>query len=73
MAATIKPMVTDGPALLAAAAAVRTNKPAPIIAPIPSATRLAALRVLFRPLSPSDESRISLPIGFLVKMPMYII
>jgi len=52
MAAIINDMVTAGPAACPAAAAVLTNKPAPIMAPIPRATRLPAPRVRFKPDSP---------------------
>src|SRR5262245_56721790 len=38
MPATTNASVTDGPARSAIAAAVRTNKPAPMMAPMPSAT-----------------------------------
>src|SRR5436190_18086101 len=38
MPATTKASVTDGPARSAMAAAVRTNNPAPMMAPMPSAT-----------------------------------
>src|SRR5579884_2723655 len=48
MAATMKESVTAGPALSAEAAAVRTNRPAPMMAPTPRATRLLAVRVRFR-------------------------
>src|SRR5689334_5545711 len=41
--------VTDGPARSAIAAAVRTNKPAPMIAPMPSATSANGPRVRFSP------------------------
>ena len=51
MAAMINDNVTAGPAWAPAAAAVLTNKPAPMIAPIPRATRLPAVRVLLRPVS----------------------
>ena len=65
MAATTKPRVTEGPALFAAAAAVLTNNPAPIIAPIPSAIRLPAVSVLFNPPRPSSLSMIRSLMGFL--------
>src|SRR5690349_12413877 len=53
----MKPMVTDGPALLAAAAAVRTNRPAPMIAPMPSPTRSNGPSVRFSPAWPSASAR----------------
>src|SRR6185436_9483618 len=65
--AMINPIVTAGPALFAAAAAVRTNKPAPMIAPIPSATRLVAFSVRFNPFSESSTSRIKRLNGFFTK------
>src|SRR3954452_613609 len=64
--ATMKPSVTDGPALLAAAAAVRTNRPAPMMAPMPSRTRSAALSVRLRPWAASASVR-SWSIDFLAK------
>src|ERR1700682_5142296 len=51
MAATIKDMITDGPAFSAEAAAVRMNRPAPMMAPTPRATRLLAVKVRLRWLS----------------------
>jgi len=60
-----KPNVTDGPALVAAAAAVRTNNPAPMIAPIPSAISDPAPSVRFSPeCSASAASASSAAIGF---------
>src|SRR3954466_4444545 len=53
----MKPSVTDGPALLAAAAAVRTNRPAPMMAPMPSMTRSAGPSVRFRPCAASASAR----------------
>ena len=49
-------MVTAGPAFKAAADAVLTNKPAPIMAPIPKATKEPALNVRFKPFSLSEAS-----------------
>ena len=49
MAATIKERVTAGPAACPAAAAVLTNKPAPMMAPTPKATKLPAPKVRFNP------------------------
>ena len=64
MAAKIKPSVTDGPAFCAAAAAVLTNKPAPMIAPMPRATSEPAVRVRFKPFSESLASSIKWLKGF---------
>ena len=50
-------MVTDGPACSADAAAVLTNKPAPIIAPIPRATNPGAVSVFFNPFSYKTKIR----------------
>src|SRR5450755_758484 len=47
MAATTKDRTTEGPADSADAAAVRTKRPAPMMAPTPSATRLRVVRVRF--------------------------
>src|SRR5215213_7625823 len=47
-------MVTAGPACPPAAAAVLTKRPAPMMAPMPSATRLDAPSVRFKPFSDSD-------------------
>src|SRR5437868_7463822 len=52
----MKPMVTDGPALLAAAAAVRTKRPAPMIAPMPSPMRSKGPSVRLRPAWPSASA-----------------
>ena len=54
MAATINDNVTAGPAACPAAAAVLTNKPAPIMAPTPKAIRLPAPNVRFNPFPPSS-------------------
>jgi hypothetical protein len=54
MAAIINDKVTAGPAACPAAAAVRTNNPAPIIAPTPSAIKLPAPKVRFKPFPPSS-------------------
>jgi hypothetical protein len=49
--------VTDGPDRSAIAAAVRTNRPAPMIAPMPSATSASGPSVRFKVISPlPDES-----------------
>src|SRR5258708_37416059 len=53
MAATIKERVTAEPACSPAAAAVLTNKPAPMMAPIPRAIRLPAPNVRLSPFSES--------------------
>src|SRR3954451_11593864 len=53
----MKPIVTEGPALLAAAAAVRTNRPAPMMAPMPRPTRSNAPSVRLRPWWPSASAR----------------
>ncbi|MCY1539778.1 hypothetical protein D9M68_753800 [compost metagenome] len=58
-------MVTDEPAFCAAAAAVLTKSPAPIIAPIPNATNEPGVRVRFRLFSDSDASDRSCVIDFL--------
>ncbi|MNX56791.1 hypothetical protein D3C86_875940 [compost metagenome] len=55
-----------GPALLAAAEPVIENSPAPMIAPIPKATRFTGPSVLFSVPSPlSDASLVSKSIDFL--------
>ena len=51
MAATTKDNVTPEPAASEEAAAVLTNKPAPIIAPIPKANKDQAPNVVLRPFS----------------------
>jgi|GEM_PF-5504940 len=48
MAAITKEIVTAGPALWAAAPPVMEKSPAPIIAPMPSATKLGAPNVRFK-------------------------
>src|ERR1700722_14211604 len=48
MAATMNEKMTPDPASCADAAAVRTNRPAPMTAPMPRAIRLFAVSVLFR-------------------------
>src|SRR6186997_2278167 len=53
----MKPIVTDGPALLAAAAAVRTNRPAPMIAPMPRPIRSNGPSVRLSPACPSASER----------------
>ena len=53
-----------GPALAAAAPPVIEKRPAPIIAPMPSATSEVAERVFFSPLSDSLASASRLPKGF---------
>src|SRR5678815_389409 len=60
----MKPSVTDGPAAFAAAAAVRTKRPAPMIAPTPSATSEDAVSVRFRLFSDSAASASSSATGF---------
>ena len=64
MAATINPKVTEGPAFCAAAAAVLTNNPAPIMAPMPSATRAPEPSVRLSPFSESPASAINWLIDF---------
>jgi hypothetical protein len=54
MAATTNESVTAGPAACPAAAAVLTNKPAPMMAPIPNAIKFAGPNVLFKPFSESS-------------------
>ena len=61
-------MVTDGPAFCEAAIAVLTNKPAPMIAPIPKAIYDQAVRVLFNPFSESAASAKSCANGFLFQI-----
>src|SRR3954471_6915175 len=53
----MNPRVTDGPALLAAAAAVRTNRPAAMMAPIPSVMRSKGPSVRFNPWWASASAR----------------
>ena len=56
-------MVTEGPARSAMAAAVRTNRPAPMIAPMPRATRAHGPSVrlsAFSPVSDASASRESI-------------
>src|SRR5688572_5669716 len=72
MAATTKEIITAGPAASPAAAAVRTKSPAPIMAPIPRAIRLAGPRVLFSPLSPSPAEANSCSNGFFINKLMKI-
>ena len=48
MAAITKESTTAGPALSAAAIPVNENSPAPMMAPMPRATRLNGPRVFFR-------------------------
>ena len=57
-------MVTDGPAFCAAAVAVLTKSPAPMMAPIPKATNDQAVKVLFNPFSDSDASANKVVKGF---------
>ncbi len=52
MPATMKASVTDGPARSALAAAVRTKRPAPMMAPIPSPTSDHGPSVRLSPVSP---------------------
>src|SRR5438552_4816868 len=52
MPATMNASVTEGPARSAMAAAVRTKRPAPMIAPMPSATSDPAPSVRFSVASP---------------------
>ena len=59
-------MVTAGPAFSAAAIPVRENNPAPIIAPIPKATRLMLLSERFNVPSPvCCDSNINCSMDFL--------
>ena len=59
----MKASVTDGPERSAIAAAVRTNRPAPMIAPMPSATSDIGPSVRFSVVSPlAAESTSSLSI-----------
>src|SRR5215472_12231637 len=51
MAPTTKDRTTEGPAASEDASAVRINRPAPMIAPMPRATRLFAVKVRLRWLS----------------------
>src|SRR5690348_1726909 len=59
MAPITKDSTTDGPALSAEASAVRMKSPAPMIAPMPSATRLFAVSVRLRWLSFACASRVA--------------
>src|SRR5579872_2090842 len=66
MAAITKDSTTAGPALSAAAMPVRENSPAPMMAPMPRATRLTGPRVLARwclPLSDSSMMRLTVLIA----------
>src|SRR5258707_5720015 len=56
IAATTKESTAAGLALSAAAMPVSEKSPAPMIAPIPSATRLTAPSVFFRCVSPASAS-----------------
>src|SRR5438093_10507386 len=68
MPATMKAIVTDGPDRSAIAAAVRTNSPAPMIAPMPRATSDVGPSVRFSACSPpSAASPINCSIGFVPK------
>ena len=69
---TIKAIVTEGPALWAAAVAVLTNSPAPIIAPIPKAINDHAVSVLFNPFSESAASAKSCANGFLFQIDIFM-
>ena len=60
MAAITTEMVTAGPAASAEAEAVRTNKPAPIIAPIHKANREPAPKVFLRPFSLAATNNFSI-------------
>src|SRR5262245_34343116 len=63
MPATINAIVTDGPDRSAIAAAVRTKRPAPMIAPMPSATRADGPSVRLSvpsPLAAASDSRRSI-------------
>ena len=66
-------METEGPACSAAARAVLTNKPAPIMAPIPSITSEGAVSVLFNVSWPSDLAcSMSSPIGLTLSNILFI-
>src|SRR5215212_307007 len=56
MAATTNESTTAGPAWSAAAIPVSENRPAPMIAPMPRATRLTGPRVFFKWCSPLSDS-----------------
>jgi hypothetical protein len=56
IAAKMKEKTTAGPAFSAAAIPVRENNPAPIMAPIPKATKDVAESVFFNPFSLSSAS-----------------
>src|SRR5262249_35617595 len=63
MPATMNATVTDGPERSAMAAAVRTNRPAPMIAPMPRATSDIGPSVRFNvvsPLAAASDSRRSI-------------
>src|SRR5262245_9601492 len=59
--------VTEGPDLSAIAAAVRTNRPAPMMAPIPSAIRDMGPSVRFSVCAPPSDSARSLSTDFVAK------
>src|SRR3954447_26128547 len=59
MPATMNAITTDGPARSAIAAAVRTNRPAPMIAPMPRATSANGPSVRFSVPSPLDDASAS--------------
>ncbi len=64
MAAMANEITTAGPAFSAAAMPVSENSPAPMIAPMPSPTRLQGPRVRSRPWPPPSASRRRRSIGF---------
>src|SRR5262245_38010761 len=55
----MKASTTEGPARSAIAAPVRTNNPAPMIAPMPSMIRLTGPSVRFRVCSPASPASLS--------------
>ena len=69
-AATRNDIVMAGPAFIEAAKPVIENKPAPIIAPIPSATNPGAVKVFFNPFSDSEASFNNCDKGFLFQIDM---
>jgi hypothetical protein len=61
-------MVIAGPAFIEAANPVIENNPAPMIAPIPSATNPGAVNVFFSPFSDSEASFSNCDSGFLFQI-----
>src|SRR5262245_30402235 len=70
MAATTMDSTTAGPAFCAAARPVSENRPAPIMAPIPSAIRLLAPSDRFSLCSPPSDSDMIRSRGLVANRPM---